>query len=167
MSCSFEGECLSSSLSFTSSIGHEDMNWEASSKCALWILSGLPIFHEVNLEVSDSRLWQPSKRQALKLAQVVMWIWLAQCVTLWKVEGVEKFGWHIIRYSRSPLTFGRVRYVYQGFLFLLQQVLIGGAYVFWYLFGDLIGNFKSVVDVGFQKGTRALVWSVVCLPGLL
>ena len=32
----------------------------------------------------------------------------------------------------------------------------GGAYVFWYLFGDHIGNFKSLVDVGFQMRDQGL-----------
>ena len=71
-SCSCGGACLSSSLCFVSSDRHVQMKWGASSNCAPQSLhDGSPraclLLCELNLQASNSSLWQPRRRRFLKL----------------------------------------------------------------------------------------------------
>ena len=66
--------------------GHEDIKWGASSSCAPQSLHNgspqtCPLLRELNLDASNSRPWQPSRRRILKLNLVVRWSRSAQAIT--------------------------------------------------------------------------------------
>ena len=155
------GRC---SLCLASSMVHEEMKWVASTSAAPQSLQDgspwdCPFFRMLNLEVSDSSPWQPSRRRILKFDFDVRWIQSAQWVTFQSGEGEKKFGAHMDNCCKSHFVsarFNSCRWAWVPRILVTHffQPLLDG--VFWKRIA-MLGKLRSLIW-HLSRRIQAFVW---------